>query len=290
MKKKVRIKTKYFVILVSFLCIGLLILTSLFTNITIVDKAVGYVITPVQRTFDSVGGWFSGIIDSISSLDDTLEENEALTQEIAKLKEENNQLKQEQAELKRLRELYKLDNEYKEYPTTAARIIAKAPGNWYDTFIIDKGQEDGIQQNMVVLAKGGLVGHIVSVSEHYATVQSIIDDYSSVHAQVIRTNDLLFVEGDKQLTDKELCKVTFIDKQAEIIEGDQIVTSSLGDIYPSGILIGVVSSLEDNPHALTKTAYLKPVVDFSNLDEVLIITEIWKEDYYKELDELKGLE
>lgn len=288
--KKVSLKARYIILIITLTCVTLIVVTSYVGGDNIVNQTVGYIITPIQKGFNNTGNWFSNIYEWVTNLDDLEEDNELLKAKVEELEVENSKLKLEHTELERLRELFQLSLTYEEYPMTGARIIAKAPGNWYNTFTIDKGKSHGIEQGMVVIAYSGLVGHIVDVSEHYAVVQSIIDDTSSVHGQVVRTSDTLFVEGDKLLAEEGLCQVTFINSEAEIVKGDNIVTSQLGDIYPPGIKIGMITDVEENPNLLTKTAYLKPVVDFSNLNEVLIITQPYKEDFENEKEELEGLE
>ena len=95
---------------------------------------------------------------------------------------ENSDLLQNQDEYERLKDLLDLKDEYSNYPTIAARIIAKDSGNWFNVFTINKGSKDGIQEDMNVIADGGLVGIVTSVGSNWATVRSIIDDYSNVSA------------------------------------------------------------------------------------------------------------
>ena len=112
--------------------------------------------------------------------EEILSENENLKAQIDNLTEQNNKLIQDQTEYVRLQQMYNLDQQYTEYPKIAAEIISKDPGNWYDTFVINKGSNDGIQKDMNVIADGGLVGLVEEVSSNSATVRSIIDDSSSV--------------------------------------------------------------------------------------------------------------
>ena len=115
---------------------------------------------------------------------------------------ENNKLIQDQGELKRLQELYELDQEYSDYPKVAAKIISKDPGNWYDTFMIDKGSNDGIKIDNNVIAGKGLVGIVTEVGSSWATVRSIIDDSSNVSAMTVSTSDNCVIQGDLELIDE----------------------------------------------------------------------------------------
>lgn len=99
---------------------------------------------------------------------------------------ENRLLQQDKYELEDFRKLYKLDEQYASYPKVAARVISSDPDNWYNTFIIDKGSEDGLAVNMNVMAGDGLVGIITDVKKSYSTVRSIIDDDSNVYGTFLK--------------------------------------------------------------------------------------------------------
>ena len=123
---------------------------------------------------------------------------------------------------------------------------------------------------MVFLAFGGLVGKVEEVGTNYAKVSSIINGTYSVTSKTLRTDDEGFVKGD--IVNKGMLKMEYIDKDAEIKEGDEIVTSHLSNIYPAGITIGSVTEVHlDNNNKLYKTAIIKPAVDFKHLEKVLVI-------------------
>mgnify|MGYP000367500868 CR=1 FL=1 len=87
-----------------------------------------------------------------------------------------------------------------QYKKIAARVIAKDSGNWFQVFRIDKGADDGIQEDMNVMAGGGLVGIVTDVGANYATVRAIIDDDSNVSGMSLRTGDTCNVSGNLTLT------------------------------------------------------------------------------------------
>lgn len=236
-----------------------------------IEQSITYVIIPFQKGVTYFGDWVKDQLYFVKNIGELNALNESLTEEVNQLRYQNKLLELDKLELERLRELYELDKRYADYPKTGARVIGKDPGNWYEVFIIDKGFKDDIRVNMVVMAGSGLVGRITEVGPNYSKVRSIIDDSSSVSSKILRTSDLCTVSGDKKLGDDGLCMIEYIETDVNIVEGDEIVTSHLGDIFPPGILIGVVKSIETNPNKLTKTAVLQPVVDFSHLEDVLVI-------------------
>lgn len=253
-------------------------------NITFIEKGLGYIVMPVQKTFSSVGEWISDQIYFIKNIKELEKQNTELAKKVDELSYENKILQQYKDENTRLRKLLELDKKYPDYPKIGAEIIGKDPGNWYNVFLIDKGSNDGLEVDMVVLSGNGLVGHIIEVAPNYSKVLSIIDDRNAVSSKVLRTGDLGIVKGDLTLLNEGLCKMEYVDAEADIIVGDEIVTSNLSDIYPPGIMIGVVKEIETESHGLTKYALIEPVVDFRHLEEVLVINMKWnkKDDATKE--------
>ncbi len=182
-------------------------------------------------------------------------------------------------ENQRLTDLLGVSESYPNYEQVTARVISKDPSNWYDTFIVDKGTDDGIQPNMVVITVGGLVGKVVECSANYSKVVTIIDDFSSVSGVVTRNDALGFVKGDAELQKDGMVRMECFDIDADIMEGDEIVTSHLSSIYPKGIPIGYIEEVYTDSRGLSKYAKVIPYVDFNNIQEVIIL----KEDFSKEL-------
>ena len=129
---------------------------------------------------------------------------------------------------------------------------------------------------MNVISGGGLVGIVTDVGPNFAKVRSIIDDSSNVSAMIASTGDNFNVKGDLQSMkeDKVITFSELIDEDNEVKVGDPVVTSYVSDLYQQGILIGYVSSIEDNANNLTKLGTITPVVDFEHIQEVLVIMDI----------------
>jgi rod shape-determining protein MreC len=253
----------------------LLAAVSLMSNRVVapIRAVVSYVIIPMQKGMNNLGLWTSDKADTLKELSDVIDENESLQARVDELVEENNQLKQDSYELERLRDLYELDEKYPGYTKVAARVIGKGSDNWFNTFTIDKGSDDGIEVDMNVIAGGGLVGIVTSVGSNYATVHSIIDDSSRVSGMLIDTGDNCIVDGDIKLMDSGLIRIEYIKKDVVIRDGDKIVTSNISDNYLEGILIGYAKDVTMDANNLTQSGYLVPVVDFAHLQEVLVIKE-----------------
>ena len=267
--------SKYILAGLSFFCIVLIAVTSINNSIlTPLRTGVGYVLIPFQSGVNAIGTSLYNHIRDFSTMQEAQAENEELRGRVAELTEENNRLQAEQYELERLRELYALDQDYMQYEKVAARVIAKDSGNWFQIFRINKGSNDGIKENMNVIAGGGLVGIVTDVGANYATVRSIIDDASRVSCMSMRSGDNCIVSGDLTLFQEGLLGLDHVKKGADIQEGDKIVTSNISDVFLPGILVGYATELTTDSNNVTKSGQIVPVAEFDNLQEVLVITQL----------------
>ena len=278
MKKKFNwvIKSKHILVIMILICISLMALAAT-VNLPVgpVKNVIGYAIIPFQNGINSIGKALDGATAGLQSKQQLVEENQQLQEKVDQLTEQNSQLTQDLDELDRLQELYALDQQYSEYDKVAAQVIAMDDENWFSTFTINRGTDDGIQVDCNVITEGGLVGIVTEVGKDWATVRSIIDDSSNVSAMTMSTSDRCIVAGDLRLIDEG--KLQFIhlkDEDDKIQEGEKIVTSDVSDKFLKGILIGYVSEIKEDPNNLTKTGTLTPAVDFEHLSEVLVIKEL----------------
>ena len=268
--------TKYFLFGLSLLCVCMIGITTIRGSIlNPLRTAVGYVLVPIQSGVNRVGGGLYNELSSVGKLKTALAENETLKTRVDELTEENTRLRSEQFELERLRSLYELDQEYMQYHKIGARIIAKDSSSWFSVFRIDKGSDDGIKEDMNVIAGGGLVGIVTDVGANYATVRSIIDDSSRVSAMAQQSGDSCIVAGDLQLFKDGRLKLSYMEKDDDIKDGDMIVTSNISGKFLPGILVGYATDITvDYNDNLTKSGYLIPAARFDRLQEVLVITDL----------------
>lgn len=277
MRRKNNEKTtsKAIVVILSLVCIALIIVSFLESSATSpIRQTTGMVITPVQKGINSLGSWISGLTENLSDAATLREENAALQEKVDTLTAENSQLVLDKEELARLRGLLDLKEQYSDYEMTGARVISKDSGNWFSSFTIDKGTNDGIQVDCNVIAGGGLVGIVTEAGPNWATVRSIIDDNSNVSAMVSTTSDTCIIAGNLQLIDEgTLSLVKLTDENSKVHVGDKVVTSNISEKYLPGILIGYICELTNDSNNLTKSGQITPVVDFKHLQEVLVILE-----------------
>ena len=276
MKKKNQASAfnRYLLLGLAVFCIIMMLLSSFSEKASGPFKVIANVtVIPLQQGINYVGRWMGDMTDNFETMQQLRSENKKMQEQVDSLMTENNYLQEERYELERLQELYKLDSNYAEYEKTAAHVIGSDSGNWFSTFTIDKGSQDGIAVDMNVMAGSGLVGIVVEVGPTWAKVRSIIDDSSNVSGMVLSTSDRCIVSGDLSLmNDGQIRFEQMENNENQVSVGDQIVTSYISDKYLQGILIGYVSEVTVDSNNLTRSGYITPAVDFKNIQEVLVIT------------------
>lgn len=272
-RNKSSLSNKYWVLILCLVCILMMGLSLLSSKVGgPLRFLAGYTVVPMQKGINTIGVWLSDLTDNFETLQELKAENETLKEQIDALTLERNSLQQQQSELERLQALYKLDQNYSDYEKIGARVIANNGSNWFNSFTIDKGSNDGIKTDMNVIAGSGLVGIVTEVGPNWAEVRSIIDDESKVSAMMLSTSDNCIVNGDlKLMNDGRIRFERLPNTGKEIAAGEYVVTSAISSRYVQGILIGYVDSIEEDSNNLTCSGYLTPAVDFQHLQEVLVI-------------------
>lgn len=265
---------KYILMTIAIVCVALIIISFRFQDkMTPIRAAVGSVVTPMQRGINKIGLVVADGMDYATTVKKLAKENDSLKQQVDELSAQNRLLQQDKYDLDNFRKLYDLDEKYSDYPKVAAHVIS-SDGNWFNSFVIDKGSNDGLKVNMNVLAGDGLVGIVTEVNKSYARVRSIIDDESSVTGSFLKTSDMCFVNGNLKLINKGMIDISGIPADAKIKDGYEVVTSPVSDKYLPGILIGYARDIKTDSSNITQSAHLTPAADFSGLDMVLVITEV----------------
>jgi rod shape-determining protein MreC len=169
-------------------------------------------------------------------------------------------------EAQRLRKLLSLTDDY-HYHFVSARVIGREQAALSKTILINKGTTHGLKTGMPVIAPPGLIGRLVDVSWHVSKVLLFIDENSNVDAIVQRTRmqGIISGAGPRGLILK------YISKTQDVKEGDVIVSSGIGGVFPKGLLIGQVSHVDRQDASLFLKINVAPFVDFSKLEEILIL-------------------
>lgn len=224
----------------------------------------------IQNSLVYLKNKIAGNKEFFIDIEKTKLENEELKKANSELEKSLRELEILKAENATLKEYVNLTDKYSEYKTFPAYVIQSDISNYSKTIIINAGKKDGIDVNMTVIADKGLVGHVISVTEDTAKVQTIIDTSSTVTSKISTTRDSVVVRGTID-SNSEL-KATFIPTEANVLEGDTIETSGIGGIYPKGIHIGTIKAVIETKNITNRYAIIETAVDFSKLETVLVIT------------------
>ncbi len=195
-------------------------------------------------------------------------ENEALKREVHQLRFEKNQLMEADLENRRLRDLLQFRQSLKD-AAIPAEVVGGDPSSWFRAILIDKGGEDQIARGMGVVTKEGIVGQVVKVTGRLAQVLLIIDRSSNVDTLIRRTRAKGILEGKAE----KLCQLKYLSRLEEVQVGDEVVTSGLGGIFPKGLEVGVVKSVEKKSYGMFQKVLVTPKVDFGKLEEVLVLSQ-----------------
>lgn len=228
-------------------------------------------VSPVQNGISAVADGIGGFFEFIGEMGEYKDENTRLSKELAELEKKYRSADALREENERLSELLELkENNLADMNTTGARVIGWSSDNWFNYYTIDKGSASGIAKKCMVVTENGLVGQVNTVGLNWSRVITIIDSSSSVGARVVRTGDIALVVGDNVYEKDGLCKMTFINQDAEIVVGDIIETSGLGGVYTAGIAIGRVKEIVADSSGASRYAVIEPMADLKNVKHVLV--------------------
>lgn len=239
---------------------------------SVVSNGIVNVVNPLQKVVYKINSRIKGTLDFFLNFSKVKEENNELVKEniglenklleYDKLKEEND----------RLREVLNFKNSKNNYDYLGCEIIGYSGESFASGYIIDKGENDGLKKDMIVISNKGLVGKITSTGSNWSIVQSLLNENIAVSVMVNSTRETTgILKGYITHNNENLTKLTNLPIDSTIKEGDVIVTSGLGMIYPKETRIGEVISIETDEIKVMKTAIVKPFVDFNKLEELFVV-------------------
>jgi len=267
-----------------FIVIGILVISIITVYFSAVDRentlaydnAVGFIIEPISKVFTYVANSTSDFFSYFKNKKEIINKNYELDNRVMKLEHENSKLEALETENERLRSMLDFKNKNPQLDLEASIVISKDTSNYYSTFLIDKGLEDGIKTNMPVVGAKGLIGYVAETGKGFSKIQTIIEGGSSVGCVVSRTGNTAVTEGNTVLLKEGLMSMIYVSKEMNLVEGDIVETSGLGQIYPPGLVIGRIKEITTDEITKSQYAIIKPVEDFEFIREVFVITNFEK--------------
>lgn len=227
----------------------------------------------IENPIRTAQGWIQDFTDLWS----VHEENDALRYQISQQPLYEAQLDESKRQIQELKELLGMQESMSQFVTTAAEVVVRDADAWDNQFTINQGEDDGMKKDMIVLSSKGVVGKISDVSKLTSKVKLLTsEDRQNNVAVKVSISDSEASEGILQSYDASRGRfvIHVFDGNNKIKEDMQVVTSGKGGVYPSGLLIGTVDTIEELSNSIGKTIYVKPSADFQNFDHVLVIKEV----------------
>lgn len=237
-------------------------------------------ISTIGSTINSGFTFIKSGFENIINFQKNAEKAESLEKENSKLQQEvidlQNKLDDAQS-LQSLKAALNFVDEKYVANTLSAKVVSKNDGNWYSTFVVSAGSEDGVKKDSLVMNGSGLVGIVYEVSENYCKVISLLDTKSSVSFKLAKNSEFKGIitygeniDEEADYRDSGLLQGYMFDSTYDVLPGDVVTTSGLG-LFPEGIVIGKVEKVIEDKNNSLKYVIVKPNVDFKNIDDVVIV-------------------
>jgi len=271
--KLLRNKLAVTIIVLSVTFLGLIVYTVKKENKSIIESGAGSTLNPLQSLVYGGTSKVKETLDFFLNFSDVKEQNKELINKNQDLESKLSTYSDLKEENDRLRGILNFAEERNDYNYIACDIKGYSGGNFLDGYIVNKGTNDKIQKGMIVIAAQGLVGQVTSVGSNWSIIQSLANENIAVSVMVESTRDATgYLKGFKDSKNRNLAKVYDLPMDSEVKEGDVIMTSGVGMIYPKEIRIGEVISVEEDKVKVMKSAVVKPYVDFNKLEELFIVS------------------
>ena len=276
MRRRVRVDSsnrRTIILWVAVFIVGLLAFTTVKGkyDLKISENVVNTILSPFQSAITSISNATKKIGVISWEMVTVYEQNKMLRSEVEQLRQRDVNVNEIMAENTRLTNILNYKNAVKQFDTAVAKIISYDSSNLTNSITINLGAKDGMQKNMPVITPQGLVGTIVAVYEHSAKVQLILDPRSAVGAIIQRPESRVIGIMQGSVGVQTLAKMVNIPRDADVVVGDNVLTSGYGGLYPKGIVIGEVVEVTNEAGGLLKYATVKTAVDFYRIEEVLVI-------------------
>ena len=256
------------------IAVALALLSYFSTNTSPLVDLANTITSPFRAVCTSVAGWFVDKQNYYEDVTALKEENEALKQQIAEMEATVRQGEadsQENVFLRDLLDLRKQRRDLSDFET--ATVMERSVTNWTSSLTLDKGSSSGVNKDDLVTTVDGMLGFVSEVTDNTCEVTSITDPKMQCGALVTRTRETAIAEGDYNLMTRGALRLSYLREDSKVVVGDTVETSGRGGVFPKGILIGTVESVQPEESGLSYYAVIKPFVSVDSVSSVSIITE-----------------
>jgi len=268
------LQSRFFVVItvITLILVAVPTLLSTFGLPNPLRGAVNVLMTPLQKGFNYITDALDGYTAYFTEFDELVAENTRLKAQLADLSDRIYSAQETEMRNQWLSQFLEMKRAHTDFTFADAAITGHESVNYMTVFTIDQGTSQGIAAGMPVVTPDGVLGFVDEVGLTWAKVRTLIEASSSVGASVERTGEDALLEGSFALSREGLCRLTYLDAEADIQVGDRIVTSGYGSVYPRGLVIGYVTEIVPDLYSRTLTATIQPAASLSDLERVMVIT------------------
>lgn len=264
-------RVRVVLILALLIAVGLVIASNI-TGMSIPSMVVQGVLTPIRAGANALTNQAENIYDYIFRYEALKAENEALRDEIAKMREDSNQADFIARENDRLRDLLELQKAQEDFNLVDSYVISRSSTDWNSTFTLDKGSAAGIEVGMVAItANSEVVGLVTETGNNYSVVKTVLDSSLEISATIASNGYSGMVQGGYSTGAEGLLRMNYLPSSSVIRNHDQVVTSG-STVYPRNLVLGYVIDAGLSDTGVAKYAILDPAADIDNLEQVFVLT------------------
>ncbi len=230
--------------------------------------------TPFRAASSAVAGWTQEQYDKSFRYEQAQAEIDALRRRVAELERDAIAGQEAQRENERMRDLLGLAEQRPELQYRDAAVVRRASSNWTSDLTINRGTSGGVEAGDCVIDQyGHLIGVVTQADLNSSLVTTILDPTLELGGRIARTDEDAILKGDFSLMLEGLARLSYLPEEARLVTGDQVITSGLGGVYPSGLAVGTVRSLITEEDGLTRYAQVEPAADIGGVQYVYVIVD-----------------
>lgn len=238
------------------------------------SNAAATVTRPLRQAATAVTGWLEDVYSYLYRYNQLEAENEALQAQVAELQSQLRDAEEAIEENNRLRALLEFEERHSDFVLESTRIVDWTASNWTRSFTISKGEDTGIALGDCVITEAGvLVGQVTELGSNWATVRTVIDVDANVGALVGEAGNAAMLVGDFTLMQSGRAKLTYLTEGTQLLEGDSVLTSGKGGVFPQGLLVGIIVEVHTEAGGQSPYGVVEPACDLDQLSQVFVIKD-----------------
>jgi len=264
----------FMILLIALLLTALLAVGSYILGGDPIADALSVITTPFRNVTATMASWVEERYDRSFRYDALVEVNEELKRRVAELEEKERDYDDAVRQNEMYKDLLGLTQKHAKFDYAEARVTQRTTSSWERTATLDKGAKQGVEEHDCVVDQyNNLVGVVTTVDHNSCVMTYLTDAELELGGRVARTDESAILMGDFTLMLEGRLKFTYLPEGAQLIAGDQITTSGLGEVYPPGLVVGTIESMHTEANGLDRYAVVKPQADLDGQRYVFIIRD-----------------